>query len=546
MKTIIERGASWTLEETKLLLRLWGKDLIERQETGAKRSKECYERIAEEFIKCGHERTADQVRTRIFNMIAEYRRITKEVNPERERKCIFFAPLHKIYQAKHMDQIKEALDDYEPDYDTSTRRPTIYCSDTGVLESEGEGGEATDGNDSTNSIIAHASSNSTQTKSNDSTIANQATATATSTTATTTTTTSNKNNAKANSNKDGDSNNNNNETESSGNAPQNHNQDTTPSPAPKRVKLESPKASTNQSTITSSSTPNSHSENTSLTNSTTKQNKTSSSSTPSSSAIQATATTSYAAAGAAAAATGPTPAQSQPTSSSLPTLPTATASTSGASAPASSSSAQRQQSLLLPNATPATSSSSTTPASTPINKLTTPGSNNTPSYININSTKLPIIRTNQLIGHSNGNESINLNGAATRLPTTAAISHQLYQAPVNTFDVTSSALLIDRMFAHLSRESENMREWIALEKERLALERTRRQQETEREVRRERVLIDTLMRFQDQWLSFLARLDPRIVENSTEHPPELRIPSKETSSPTDTSQGSGSNSTNHP
>lgn len=136
-----------------------------------------------------------------------------------------------------------------------------------------------------------------------------------------------------------------------------------------------------------------------------------------------------------------------------------------------------------------------------------------------------------------------MNGTATRLPTTAAItSHQLYQAPVNTFDVTSSALLIDRMFAHLSRESENMREWIALEKERLALERARRQQESEREVRRERVLVDTLMRFQEQWLSFLTRLDPRIVEGATEAPPELKIPPKEPTS-TEASQASTLNST---
>jgi hypothetical protein len=114
---------------------------------------------------------------------------------------------------------------------------------------------------------------------------------------------------------------------------------------------------------------------------------------------------------------------------------------------------------------------------------------------------------------------------SARLSTTAAItSHQLYQAPVNTFDVTSSALLIDRMFAHLSKESENMREWIALEKERIALERARRSQETEREIRRERVLVETLMKFQEQWLTFVRRIDPRIEEGAAGPIPELNIP----------------------
>jgi hypothetical protein len=127
-----------------------------------------------------------------------------------------------------------------------------------------------------------------------------------------------------------------------------------------------------------------------------------------------------------------------------------------------------------------------------------------------------------------------------RLPTTTAItSHQLYQAPVNTFDVTSSALLIDRMFSHLSRESENMREWIALEKDRIALEKARRVQETEREIRRERVLIDTLMKFQEQWISFISRLDPRIMEGASSQLPELNIPPRETDSHNQTSSGGG-------
>lgn len=39
----------------------------------------------------------DQVRTRIFNMIAEYRRIMKNPTQERRKKCIFFDALHKYY-----------------------------------------------------------------------------------------------------------------------------------------------------------------------------------------------------------------------------------------------------------------------------------------------------------------------------------------------------------------------------------------------------------------------------------------------------------------
>lgn len=475
MKTIIERGASWSMEETKLLLLLWGQDIVQRQATNTKRTKEVYERIAERFSQNGHTRTPDQVRTRVFNMIAEYRRILKDIhiNPERAKKCVFFEPLHKIYQAKHMEDIKNALDDYEPDNPYS---PVL------VTDSESDNEATTDGNET----ISNLTNDTTKILASP----NQAQSLSTQTMNSYINSTTN-NTVLLENNGDASANNSTEKDSSPSNSSNSHSGEGATS---KKIKLESLKSGQNQSNVPStSSTSTNSSTSTDYQNATSKQNK--SSSTQHSSTTGAGATTSGAAVNVASAA-----------------------------ASSSASSSQRHQSLLLPHAT-------SSGASTPISKLTTTGSNSTPSYININSTKLPIIRTNQLIGHSNGNESINLNGTTTRLPTTAAItSHQLYQAPVNTFDVTSSALLIDRMFAHLSRESENMREWIALEKERLALERTRRQQETEREVRRERVLIDTLMRFQEQWLSFLSRLDSRLVEGFNEPPPELLIPKEATQS----------------
>lgn len=496
-KTIIERGASWTYEETKLLLILWGQDLVQRQETKSKRTKEVYEKISEKFNQNGFERTADQVRTRVFNMIAEYRRILKDNNnPERKRKCIFYEALDKIYQAKHMDDLKNALDDFEPaEFPYS---PQVSERGDGDLISDGE---ATDCNESLSNNNNNSSSNNNNRPSK-----NSNNATATPVNSGTTSTSKGPKYVELKDDTDDEYTTNASTTagESVSYTPGENNVN---SRLTKRMKLEqspnttaqnlpNPNHKTSASNASTSSSTNSstqadqQNQSTSLTNSTNaKQNQ-----------------------------------NSSPTSSVVTTLAGGLSSQASSAIPSTSSTSHRHQSLLLPHASTSTSS-----ASTPINKLTTAGSNNnTPSYININSTKLPIIRTNQLIGHPNGNESISLNGTATRLPTTAAItSHQLYQAPVNTFDVTSSALLIDRMFAHLSRESENMREWIALEKERLALERARRQQEAERELRRERVLIDTLMRFQEQWLSFITRLDPRIVENIKEPAPEFKVPPKE-------------------
>ena len=76
---------------------------------------------------------------------------------------------------------------------------------------------------------------------------------------------------------------------------------------------------------------------------------------------------------------------------------------------------------------------------------------------------------------------------------------------VASFDQSSSALLIDRMFNHLAKETEVMREWITLEKERFNRDALRRKEEAEREERREKSFLETLMKMQEQTFAFLAK-----------------------------------------
>lgn len=488
MKTIIERGASWTLEETKLLLSLWGQDLVQRKVTCQKRTKEVYEKISEKFNQNGYERTADQVRTRVFNMIAEYRRILRDPSPERMKKCIFFEALHRIYQAKHMDDVKSALDDYEPECPYS---PSSILSNT--ISSE-RGDESVSDSEAMDETLINNARAGNETETN----ASSANSTK-------------KNNASATSDLVNDSINNNNDNstamQSSGTgankqvaASTSDKEGSSANQSAKKIKLEPAKAGSSHVASDSNETPAS------------KQKGSSSAAT--------------------AAGAGATNATSSASSTN-------------------NISGSRHQSLLLPQ--------TATSVSSPISKLTNSGSNNTtPAYINVSSSLKNVMGATRIIGHANGNEQVNLNGTPTanRLPTSAAItSHQFYQAPVNTFDVTSSALLIDRMFSHLSRESENMREWIALEKDRIALERARRVQDSERDSRRERVLIDTLMKFQEQWLSFITKLEPRLVEKYADQIPTLKLPpgdaaasetepkvAKETSSVAVNTSGSAANS----
>ncbi|XP_074602719.1 uncharacterized protein LOC141856334 [Brevipalpus obovatus] len=144
IKGTIERGASWSFNETRLLLSLWGQDMVQRQLTNSKRTRHVWETIAKKIRDHGFERTPDQVRTRVFNMIAEYRRILKNPTPERKKKCIFFDALHRIYQAKDVNAVRAALN-YDDDYN--------FYNDTMdfTMNDETSDGAIADGGDGENS-----------------------------------------------------------------------------------------------------------------------------------------------------------------------------------------------------------------------------------------------------------------------------------------------------------------------------------------------------------------------------------------------------------
>lgn len=95
---------------------------------------------------------------------------------------------------------------------------------------------------------------------------------------------------------------------------------------------------------------------------------------------------------------------------------------------------------------------------------------------------------------------------AKRSRSDSNLTQQQYNQYQNTsFENSSSALLIDRMFAHLAKETEVMREWVSLERERLSQEVSRRREESEREERREKVFLQTLMKMQEQMFTFLSK-----------------------------------------
>lgn len=57
-KPIIERGPSWSFNETKILLLLWGQSEVQQELNNSKRTRHVWEKIAERIRESGFERTA--------------------------------------------------------------------------------------------------------------------------------------------------------------------------------------------------------------------------------------------------------------------------------------------------------------------------------------------------------------------------------------------------------------------------------------------------------------------------------------------------------
>lgn len=93
----------------------------------------------------------------------------------------------------------------------------------------------------------------------------------------------------------------------------------------------------------------------------------------------------------------------------------------------------------------------------------------------------------------------------TDFPQTTGHGHPANSNGVGNIDNSAFHVLIDRMFAHLSRETEVMHEWVNLERERLAQEIARRKEEKEREERREKSFLDVLTKLQSQVFTFLSK-----------------------------------------
>ena len=92
------RGSSWSDNEVRTLISIWGEDNIQEELDGAVRNQVIFNDIAAKMREKGYERDWQQCRTKIKNLKKEYRQI-KDHNGQtgRGRKvCKFYKELDSI------------------------------------------------------------------------------------------------------------------------------------------------------------------------------------------------------------------------------------------------------------------------------------------------------------------------------------------------------------------------------------------------------------------------------------------------------------------
>jgi uncharacterized protein YndB with AHSA1/START domain len=69
-------GAGWSHEETRALVGIWAAADVQRQLDGVRRNKAIYEKIAASLSEAGYERTWQQCKTKMKNMIQKYKKVS--------------------------------------------------------------------------------------------------------------------------------------------------------------------------------------------------------------------------------------------------------------------------------------------------------------------------------------------------------------------------------------------------------------------------------------------------------------------------------------
>ena len=68
-------SGSWSAEETRTLISIWSEESVQSRLDSAHRNRHIFEQIARDMSERGYEKTWQQCRTKMKNLIQKYRKV---------------------------------------------------------------------------------------------------------------------------------------------------------------------------------------------------------------------------------------------------------------------------------------------------------------------------------------------------------------------------------------------------------------------------------------------------------------------------------------
>lgn len=72
-------SGSWSTEETTTLISIWGEESVQSRLDSAHRNRHIFEQIARDMSENGYEKTWQQCRTKMKNLIQKYRKVLNRI-----------------------------------------------------------------------------------------------------------------------------------------------------------------------------------------------------------------------------------------------------------------------------------------------------------------------------------------------------------------------------------------------------------------------------------------------------------------------------------
>lgn len=91
-----DRGAVWTDDETRLLIKFWGQKEVQESLGGTYRNSEIYDQIADKMAENGYDRNAKQCRCKVKQLKKDYRREREFGSPSKRRAFRFYDEMEGI------------------------------------------------------------------------------------------------------------------------------------------------------------------------------------------------------------------------------------------------------------------------------------------------------------------------------------------------------------------------------------------------------------------------------------------------------------------